>query len=194
MCAARGSFIRFELTFRDKTADQQARAILAEAQDRLDAGALGVGITYSANLDQTGRIRRVYADGEWNTGTSGANQASVMTAMEALQTHEFASLQGKVRIVPITTMSYGELPTGTSMDDIVVADLAAIRAVVAAGWTVLGWINESGSDQFAVGGGVAAQFFRDHPDRALSPAQSAIIQAELARLAAIVPGAAGEDT
>lgn len=183
MAEANGSLVPFELTFQGKTADDQARRILGEAERRLDAGALGVGITYSANLAQSELIRRTYAEGGWNTHTGGANQASVMTAMETLLGGPFAGLQTKMRIVPITTMSYDDLPTGTTMDDIVVADLAAIRALIADGWTVLGWINETGSDQFAVGGGVAAQYYHDHPDQALSPAQSAIIQAELSRLA-----------
>ncbi len=183
MAVPQGSFVPFELTFQGKTADDQARAILSEAKTRINAGSHGVGITYSANLGQTQLIRQIYANGGWNTHTGGANQASVMTAMETLEASEFADLQTKIRIVPITTMNYGDFPFGTTMNDVVVEDLAAIRCLIAAGWTILGWINEARSDHYAVGGGVAKQYYVDYPDKALSPTQSAIIQAELSRLA-----------
>lgn len=184
MAGPHGALVPFELTFTGRSPDDQARLILQEARGRLVAGALGVGITYSANLGQGESIRTVYESGGWNTHTGGANQASVMTAMETLEGTEFADVQKKLRIVPITTMSYQPLPSGITMDDIVVADLAAIRDLITQGWTVLGWINEAGSDHFAVGGGVAKQYYDDHPDLAISPGQSAIIQAELRRLAA----------
>lgn len=183
MVAEHGSLVPFELTFQGRSAEDQARLILAEARHRIAAGAFGVGITYSANLDQTVRIRQIYAAGGWHTATGGANQAAVMTALELLEEAEFADLQHRLRIVPLTTMSYGALPAGTTMDDVVVADLAAVRQLIDEGWTVLGWINEVGGEQFAVGGGIAKQYHVDNPDRALSPAQSAIIQAELHRLA-----------
>jgi len=188
MADLHGALIPFELTFVGRTPQDQARLILHEARRRLSEGARGIGITYSANLGQSERIRDTYAAGAWNTHTEGANQASVMTAMEALEDTEFADLRTKLRIVPITTMSYGPLPAGTTMDDIVVADLAAIRDLITAGWSVLGWINEAAGERFAVGGGVAKQYYADRPDLALSPAQSEIIQAELRRLASETAG------
>lgn len=178
-----GSFIPFVLTFHGKTADEQAREILAEAKKQLAAGASGVGITYSANWGQTHAIRQVYADGGWDTHTDGDNQATVMKAMETLEGGEFAELQGKLRIVPITTMNYGSFPSGTTMDDVIDEDIAAIKALIAGGWTILGWINQKGSTHYAVGGGVAKGWYQSHPDKALSPAQSARIQAALTALA-----------
>lgn len=185
MAAPHGSFVPFELTFEGKTADEQARAILSEAKALIDAGAHGVGITYSANLGQTQLIRQTYADGGWNTRTGGDNQASVMAAMETLEAGEFSDLQTAMRIVPITTMNYGDFPDGATMNDVIVDDLDAIRELIADGWTILGWINEPGSDNYAVGGGIAKQYYVDHPDKAISPTQSALIQAELSRLALV---------
>lgn len=186
-----GSLVPFTVPWQDpathaaRPANDQAREILNRAVTLRAAGAIGVGITYSANWDQTKAIRKVYADGGWNTGTGGSNQAEVMTAMERLEgTAEFSVLQNRMRIVPITTMYYGHFTNGMTMDDVIAEDMAAIHKLITDGWTVLGWINQPGSDQFAVGGGVAKRYYEQHPDRALSPTQSAHIQAELTKMAA----------
>ncbi len=177
-----GRFIDFVLTFQGKSAEQQAREILQRVDELLAEGASGVGITYSANFDQTQEIRGTYADGGWDTRTAGANQASVMAAMEALERTDRTDLRGKVRIVPITTMTYSDFG-GMTLDQVIDRDMSAIAELLADGWDVLGWINDPASGRYAVGGGVAASVYQEDPTRALSRAQSERIQDALAALA-----------
>lgn len=172
-----GSFVPYLLTFDDKTNEEQAAAILEEARRRIDGGATGIGITYSANYGQTQVIRRTYAAGEWNTHTRGSNQADVMARMETLMASE-PTMQGKLRIVPITTMTYTSFG-GHTLDEVIDQDMGAIGALVEEGWTILGWMNQRGSRRFAVGGGIAKGWYAEHPDLALSPEQSDRIQAAL---------------
>jgi len=102
-------------------------------------------ITYSANEGQTQTIRSTYASGKWQTGTNGANQASVMRAMEQLMLNDpkYQPLQGKMRIAPITT-----LPNSTALDswlNLVEADINAIHELLKGSNIVFGWVNQ-GSD------------------------------------------------
>ncbi len=182
-----GRFVDFVLTYQGKTADDQAREIIRRADELFDEGSAGVGITYSADADQTRRIREVYAAGGWDTGTSGANQAEVIEDMEAIERGERRDLQGRIRIAPITTMTYTDFG-GKTLDQVIGEDLAAINALLADGWDVLGWVNDPDSGRYAVGGGVSAQVYARDPDRALSPDQSERIQAALAALAAASRG------
>ena len=81
-----GAFYPFFLPFIENgkplSAMDQARRIIQEAAKRLEYGAAGFAITYSANYDQSVHIRQTYRDGNWITGTSGANQAEVMRCNE----------------------------------------------------------------------------------------------------------------
>jgi hypothetical protein len=142
----------------------QASQILNKAQSLISDGAPGVAITYSANYGQTVKINQTYKDGNWNTQTSGANQADVMQSMESLLGGDFSNLQHKMRIAPITTMTYTDYGGGKH-EDVIKNDLANIKSLLDLGWTVLGWQNEdTGINDFAVGGGVAkktGQFPKD---------------------------------
>ncbi len=176
---ANGRFLNFVLTYEGKTFRQQATEILDEADKLIKGGAVGVGITYSANYQQTLKIDQTYADGKWNTQTGGANQASVMSEMESLeQGQTYSHLQGKMRIVPITTMTYSDFGKLT-LDEVIGNDMKHIESLLQQGWHILGWINQTGSSQYAVGGGESKKWYGKHPTLALSPQQSATIQTTL---------------
>lgn len=159
-----GSFQDFALDYTKYTNQQQAILILKEAQRLISNGSKGVAITYSANYGQTYEIEKTYFAGGWKTGTSGANQAEVMTVMEtAMGSAPYDSLQGKMRILPITTMNGA--PGASPWDDdihmgIVTTDLNRIRIYLEVGWNVLGWQNQKTvgnlEHPYAVGGGIAS--------------------------------------
>ena len=174
----KGRFVDFYLGYSGKTATQQAEAILDEAQGRIDLGANGVMITYSANYEQTQEIGRVYAEGGWDTGTSGSGQASVIRAMEGLLGSGRSELQQTMRIAPITTMTYQSYGDRTHAE-IVTEDIERIRRQLDDGWDVLGWINEDSKPDYAVGGGVASSEDPDKPGeiRFPKPLQEQVQQA-----------------
>ncbi|MCC5938878.1 MAG: hypothetical protein JJU34_16485 [Lunatimonas sp.] len=154
----RGCFIDFELPFKANAgiipARDQVRRILAKAKETLELGYVGVAITYSANFQQRNKIRETYASGDWQTFTQGANQAAVMRELEGfLDTMEFEPIRNKVRIAPITTLTYSDFG-GKTQEEIVKEDLGYIANLLHNGWAVLGWINEPSSGRYAVGGGI----------------------------------------
>ncbi len=133
---------------------QQAMRIIGEAEKRIGSETPGFGITYSANYDQTQTIRNTYSQGGWRTGTSGSNQAEVMRCLETLLATEFSQWQFKIRIAPITTMTYSDFG-GLTHRQVVENDLSAIRDLLNDGWIVAGWVNQHSHPDFAVGGGIA---------------------------------------
>ncbi len=162
-----GKFINFYLPYKQ---DGTFVAPMAQAQQILDkttalvaGGARGVAITYSANYGQTRTIEQVYAAGGWDTETSGANQAAVMYDMGQLMEKTYAALQGKMRIVPITTMNaYIDPVTPWNeqvLMDLVTTDLHRIETYLQDGWYILGWQNQdtvnNPAHPYAVGGGIA---------------------------------------
>ena len=162
---ASGKFINFCIDYATHTDKEQAALILAKVNTLITAGSKGALITYSANYSQTVTIEETYKANEWNTHTSGANQASVMREMLSLLGTTNKALQGKMRIAPITTMPGGTIyaPLFSKEDfhlGIVVSDLVNIKAYLEAGWDVLGWQNQdtvgSTTHPYAVGGGVKA--------------------------------------
>ena len=158
----KGKFIDFYLPYSQDgnhiSAKSQAEKILQEADTLLKKGSFGVAIIYSANYDQTKTIRKTYTEGKYKTGTSGANQANVMTEMEKLlDTPNYQHLQGKIRIAPITTMTYSDYD-GKDHITVVKDDLAQIQQMLENGWDILGWQNQTtikSKNKYAVGGGVA---------------------------------------
>ena len=178
-----GRFIKFLLTYREKKSGEQATAILDRAKASLSEGAAGVAITYSANYGQTLNIRKTYSEGHWQTGTSGANQAAVMTAMERLMGTTYANLQTQMRIAPITTMTYSDYGGKTHLE-VVNEDLDRIKTLLDNGWDVLGWINESSNPNYAVGGGVASSPDPNNPSEIrFPPILQAIVQQRLSQYA-----------
>lgn len=162
-----GKFHNFLLPYRidgDLVAPSAQAALIASAVQRLlDAGAPGVGIIYSANYGQTREITRTYLSGGWHTGTGGSNQAAVMTALEDSMAETHATLQGRLHILPITTMNAYVDPVpdwnAELLRGIVVTDLARVQAYLQAGWHVLGWQNQDTASNpahpYAIGGGIA---------------------------------------
>ncbi|MDD1416072.1 DUF2281 domain-containing protein [Dolichospermum sp. ST_con] len=158
----KGKFIDFYLPYSQDgnhiSAKSQAEKILQEADTLLKKGSFGVAIIYSANHGQTKTIKETYAEGGYKTGTSGANQANVMTNMESLlDTPNYQHLQGKIRIAPITTMTNLNFD-GKDHITVVKDDLAQIKQMLEDGWDILGWQNQTtikNKHKYAVGGGVA---------------------------------------
>ena len=164
-----GTFINFLLPFRKGeigvSAEDQAKAILQKGQELIKNGSKGVGIIYSANYGQTHKIEETYKRGGWFTQTDGANQAAVMHRMESLMhSNQYKDLQGKLRIVPITTMDAHEgdperWNTQVHME-IVKTDLERIKTYLEDGWDILGWQNQNTVNDprhpYAIGGGVAS--------------------------------------
>jgi hypothetical protein len=165
-----GTFINFSLPFRNGvtgvSAEDQAKAILQKSQELIKNGSKGVGIIYSANYGQTRRIEETYKRGDWFTHTDGSNQAAVMCHMESLmRSNQYKELQGKLRIVPITTMNAypGDLPVEPWTDQVhmklVKTDLERIKNYLEDGWDILGWQNQNTVNDpehpYAIGGGIA---------------------------------------
>jgi hypothetical protein len=153
-----GTFFPFFLPYAENglpvSAEEQASRIIAEARKLLNAGAPGFAITCSANYGQTMDIRKAYSTGEWHTGISGANQAEVMRCMESLLEKEPPALRDKIRIAPITTMTYSGFGAQTH-EQVVRNDLSEIGKLLESGWMVAGWVNQRTDPDYAVGGGIA---------------------------------------
>ena len=136
----------------------QAIKILDEVARLHANGAKTVGITYSANQDQTAQILKNYKTGSWKTGTAGANQASVISKIEELLAEpKYQHLQGIYRTIPITTMKYNSQGQAVVADDASVKQsLSNASQFMANGGVLLGWRNQSTpAGQLAIGGGVA---------------------------------------
>ncbi len=154
-----GSLFNFYLPYKDESGNNlsafdQALAIIAEAQKLISIGSSGVAITYSANYAQTVTIHQTYESGHWNTNTSGANQAAVMEAMESLMGGKYSTLQRRLQIAPITTMTYSDYG-GRTHQQVVESDLEYIKFLLDQGWDVLAWQNQSSIPGYAIGGGIA---------------------------------------
>lgn len=153
-----GNLFNFYLPYKDESGDDlsapdQALAIIVEAQKLISIGTLGVAITYSANYDQAVTIHKTYEAGHWNTNTSGANQAAVMQAMESLMRGKYSSLQRRLQIAPITTMTYSDYG-GRTHQQVVESDLEYLKFLLDKGWDILGWQNQSSIPGYAIGGGI----------------------------------------
>lgn len=162
-----GKFVNFVVPFLKDgvsvSSQNQADEILQKCRELISSGSQGVAITYSANYGQTREIEKVYFTGGWETKTNGANQAAVMSSMESLLARDYQDLQGKMQILPITTMNAYNNPVAPWNDDvlmvIVTTDLDRIQRYLEGGWDVLGWQNQNTVNDpkhpYAIGGGVA---------------------------------------
>ncbi|WP_067583116.1 PP2C family serine/threonine-protein phosphatase [Endozoicomonas ascidiicola] len=169
----KGCVIPFRLDYKGRSAtdaERQARCILDEALRRLeDKNITGIGITYSANHEQTETILRTYKKGDWQTRTSGAHQADVMATMESLQASEanYQPLRGRLRIVPISTCQQaGGAKEVTDQQFTMCID--NVEDLLKDGWQILGWQNQdsvrSQRHPFAIGGGVSTVMPQSHKD------------------------------
>lgn len=148
----------FTVRFDSLSTEQQATFILDKVNQLHQQGHATIGITYSANQEQTERIKKTYAQKQWKTNTSGANQAAVIARIETLLKKEtYAHLQGVFRIVPITTMDYRN-KNSTAKDEDVQDSLNDASQFITTGGYLLGWANQlTPKGTLAIGGGVAAQ-------------------------------------
>ena len=140
------------------SATDQAIQILEEVNRQHKNGAKKVGITYSANQEQTAAILDTYNRGGWKTSLAGANQASVIMEIEKLlATTKYQHLQGVYQTVPITTMKYADGGNAlTADDDAVQRSLKAASFFMDDGGVLLGWQNQfTKPGHLAIGGGVA---------------------------------------
>lgn len=133
------------ITFEDQAKNILDTAITAISLQQPEA----VYITYSANYGQTVTIENTYSAGDWKTGISGSNQASVMSAMESLMGTDdnYKALQGVMKIAPITT-----IPKSMVLDDWkaeIQADLDRIKGYLDGSSIVFGWINQETAPEYA---------------------------------------------
>lgn len=157
------SIVPFRVDFEKDGTSVSSRAQAIKILDevaRLHAnGAKTVGITYSANKDQTDKIIDTYNKGGWKTGTSGANQATVISEIEQLLTEpKYKHLQSVYRTVPITTMEYDSKgKPAPAKDTAVKQSLDHASQFMESGGVLLGWTNQKNPPgKLAIGGGVAA--------------------------------------
>ncbi|KTD65594.1 hypothetical protein Lsan_0748 [Legionella santicrucis] len=142
----------------DVSSREQAIIILDEVAKLHAHGSKSVGITYSANQEQTDKILDTYRKGGWQTGIIGSNQASVIFEIERLLTKaKYQHLQGVYRTIPITTMKYCNGQAMTADEPSVQKSLEHASQFMANGGMLLGWINQcTPQGHLAIGGGVAA--------------------------------------
>lgn len=139
---------------------EQAKTILNEVDRLHKLGAKTVGITYSANQDQTDKILATYANkNQWKTRTAGSNQAMVINNIEKLlETSDYQHLQSVYRTVPITTMKYVNHTAMPADNSSVQKSLTNANQFIANGGVLLGWQNQfTKPGHLAIGGGVAAK-------------------------------------
>ena len=137
-----GQFIPYFLNHKKLSNKEQAKMIL----DRVRAlkkqyPGKKVGITYSANEDQTIKIAETYGNGGYNTGTTGANQAEVIAEIEKLlRTDDYKDCQNTFRIIPVTTI----LRKTKDNEARINLDLTNAEKFLSDGNIVLGWVNAYG--------------------------------------------------
>lgn len=159
-----GIFYPFKVHYGDSKPEavkkkSQAEQILDEVDRLHKLGYKQVGITYSANQDQTNAIQATYAktDGSWKTGTAGGNQAAVMQEVERrLASKKYKHLQQVFRIVPITTMKSSGSPNPATDQEVQSSLSAADTFMKGEGHVLLGWQNQNTKGKkLAIGGALA---------------------------------------
>lgn len=156
----KGKFIPLLIPFQNNKqhvpAEEQALKIL-KTVDQLTRGnsCKYAGITYSSNYDQTKTIRLCYLNNKSITGINGANQAAVIHEIEKLLSKKFVHLQGKFRVIPITTMTYTNYDDLT-LEAVIKNDLKEMEKLLDEGYCIFGWMNQNTAPQYAIGGGIAS--------------------------------------
>jgi hypothetical protein len=176
-----GQFVPFYLDFSKCSNAEQAVIILesVRAISRQFRGIntdIKVGITYSANERQTGAIAEAYARGDFDTRTTGANQAEVMAEIEKLlRTDAYQDCRPVFRIIPITTIPNLKAHHRARVEE----DIKKERQFLQDGNVILGWVNQNGLKpsnpelllisgmflrpdavhSYAIGGGIATTSF-----------------------------------
>ena len=163
------------ISFENASANQQAEQILNYALNLLDKQPElpGIGLTYSANHEQTLKIINCYENGDSETEINGANQANVVYMVEQFLLHhkKYKTLQNKFRIVPISTMNYNtqgtKIPCTDQEFDVCIRNILDLFKKQ---WCILGWQNQTTINNkeqpYAIGGGVARDVTpKQHTDK-----------------------------
>jgi hypothetical protein len=185
-------FVPLYLDFELDSVTVQAKMILQEAESFHSKGYQQVGITYSANHDQTVEIRNVYRLGGWLTETKGGGQAQTIAEIERLLgTPEYKHLRHVFRILPISTCAHAGGKGGVKMEWLE-EDLTSIKKFLDRSGEnniVLGWQNQltQRNNSFAIGGGFSDQLSKMAPGRKITKNQ--FIQEALKTIAEDYPGA-----
>lgn len=138
-----GVFIPFRVDYKKGnnliTAKDQALKILEAAKAAVAQGYKKVGITYGANSAQTTDITSAYPKAF--TDINGTLQAAVMKEMHALLQSTYSGLNGKVYILPITTIIEGSTRKPVTTVEIE-RDQLFIEDFIKSGGVALGWQNQ----------------------------------------------------
>ncbi len=158
----KGKFINLVLDYTKHSETHLAQQLLNLARTQITNGSKGVGYIYSANYGQTREIERAYFAQAWNTGTSGDNQAKIVMAVEhELGQPAYQDLQGKVHVLPITTMNAYVNPIANWSDDLHLGllneDLDRTENYLKSNWDVFGIQdpNHTVKKPYAIGGKIA---------------------------------------
>jgi hypothetical protein len=159
-----GLFVDFYCPYQNRSAQDQARQIVKTADGYLKQGYARVGIIYSANYEQAQRLKDSYEEKQWLTGIGGSNQGSVMKAMEDILKRDRQDLQGRLIILPMSTMNgyrkiyYSDPDFTKAHPQVIDQDFADIREFIRLGGVALGWQNDTTVNRkdgpYAYGGGV----------------------------------------
>ncbi len=136
------------------SAKRQAQQIIEKFEKEIAAGRK-VAITYSANSKQADDIYRGYQTGDFSI--HGSNQAQVIKlVIEEIHKRKW---EDKAHILPVATMSYDKKHNKQPVDKkSVKRDLGNIAQHVGAGWTVLGFQNQTTKPgELAVGGAISKE-------------------------------------
>ena len=130
----------------------QAIIILDEVARLNKFGAI-VGITFSANQEQTNTIFATYASNQWKTNISGTNQSAVINSIEQLlETPKYQHLQAAFKIIPITTMKFENNKVLPADENSIIDCLNNANFFKGNGGALLGWRNqETAAGQLALG-------------------------------------------
>lgn len=160
------------------SAEDQATMILERAlnlQPNRENPSVKVGIPYSANEDEMGRILRAYARGEQPSESCfGDNQGGAMKALvNLLSTHpRYQPLQTLFRIQPIPTLKYGGFfrSTGPVTAKGLRESFSHLLSFMSDGRAhLIGWKNREDQEYFsAIGGNIAAAVQPSHQKEAIN--------------------------
>ncbi|VVC75372.1 hypothetical protein AQUSIP_06620 [Aquicella siphonis] len=160
MAPTSGVFQALNLNYTTGTR-KQATDILDRVAALHAQGHQKVGITYSANHDQSVQIRDAYREGHWQTGTDGGNQARIMAEVEHLLLTDprYQHLRSVFQILPITTCAQAG-GVGAVHDRWLQEDLDHVQQFASSGGAMLGWQNQdtvsNTKSPFAIGGGISS--------------------------------------
>lgn len=161
MDTRKGKFAPTYIDWVDKTDEEQAIEILGLAKVYHAEGYKKIGITYSANHEQSMAINKCYQQNKWQTNIRGRNQAAVIAEVERLLlTDKYQHLQNVFQILPISTCAR---PGGIGAVEMqwLQEELNALDTFITDKNFILGWQDSTSiirkDSPYAVGGGLSKQ-------------------------------------